>query len=116
MNKNFYLLEDYIQIKGLSKGLAPLLTELICLQNKDGAIVVNASLKRNIGSRINATVGSLNNKITQFIEAGILIRIDRGFYTFCDELKELKANYNINEMKIVYDNEVKNIKINGGTK
>lgn len=116
MDKILLLLADYIQIRGLTKSFAPLLDELIRVKNQDGKIIVNASLKRDIGSRIKATVGSIDNMITRLVEAEILIRIDRGMYAVSSELEELSYE-DINEMTITYNNDkTKNIKINGGKK
>jgi hypothetical protein len=115
MDKLGGLLTDYVQVKGLTKSYAPILYELISIKNKDSKIIVNASLKRDIGMRINATVGSIDNMLTRFIEAGILIRIDRGMYIVSNELERLSfKSENRIEMKIVYIGETKNITINGG--
>jgi len=118
MDKILQLLADYIQIRGLTKGFTPLLYEIISTKNQDGKIIVNASLKRDIGSRIKATVGSIDNMITRLVEAEILIRIDRGMYVVSGELEELSyKDEDIIEMTITYNNDkTKNIKINGGTK
>lgn len=115
MDKILLLLSDYIQVRGLSKAFAPLLYELINVKNKDGRIIVNASLKRDIGSRIKSTVGSIDNMITRLIEAEILIRIDRGMYVVSSELEDLNVmDKDGIGMTIRYNDEIKNIKINGG--
>ncbi|MGK0466392.1 hypothetical protein [Clostridium sp.] len=109
------LLEDYIQLRGLTKSFTPLLYELISIRNRDGKIIVNASLKRDIGTRIKATVGSIDNMITRLVEAEILIRIDRGMYAFSSELVGLSyMDEDTIKMTITYNNENKNIEINGG--
>lgn len=117
MNELRQILEDYIKLRNISKGIVPVLLELIELQNKDGKIIVNASLKRDIGSRINVTNGSIDNMITRLVETEILIRVDRGMYVVCSELKSLdiKSNEPI-EMLIKYDKAGKIITINGGRK
>lgn len=117
MDKILLFLSDYIQIKGLTKSFVPLLFELISIKNKDNKIIVNASLKRDIGSRINATIGSIDNMITRLVDVGILSRVDRGMYTVNSELKDLsyKGKDNI-QMKITYDDVSKRIEINGGKK
>lgn len=109
------LLEDYVQLRGLTKSFAPLLYELISAGSRGGKIIVNASLKRDMGSRIKATVGSIDNMITRLVEAEILIRIDRGMYAVSGELEGVsyKAEDTI-KLTITYNNEEKNIKINGG--
>ena len=115
LDKRLLLLADYIQVRGLTKGFAPLLYELIRVRNQDGKIIVNASLKRDIGSRIKATVGSIDNMITRLVEAEILIRIDRGMYAVSGELEELSyKSEDIIEMTITYNDATKNIKIDGG--
>lgn len=115
MDKILVLLTDYIQIKGLTKSYAPLLYELIRVRNKDGKIIVNASLKRDIGSRIDATVGSIDNMITKFVESGILLRLDRGMYTVCNELNGLDHDGKDDiKMKVTYNEGTKTIIINGG--
>jgi len=117
MDKILLLLTDYIQIKGLTKSFAPLLFELISVKNKDCKIIVNASLKRDIGSRIKATVGSIDNMFTRLVEVGILIRLDRGMYAVNSELEGLSYEDIDNiHMKITYNDKTKNIEIDGGKK
>lgn len=108
------IIKDYILVKGLTKGFAPLLSELIKLQNIDGKIIINAALKRDIGLTINSTVGSIDNMITKLVEKGVIIRLDRGMYVLSDEVKSI--NYEEKDdlqMKVTYKDNSKDITIGG---
>ncbi len=117
MDKVLTCLIDYVHVKGLTRSFALLLIELLSFKNKNGKIVINASLKRDIGHRINASVGSIDNMITKLVETAILLRIDRGMYMFSEELDGFTyADKSDIEMKITYNDKAKKIKIIGGRK
>lgn len=117
MDEKLWVLEDYLQVKGLTKSFAPLIIELFRFINLDGKVLINASLKREIGSRIQATVGSIDNMITKLVEGNVLTRIDRGMYVFNIELNELvNTTYKKLTLKVEYQDDEKKITIDIGGK
>ena len=116
MRDNLIVLEDYLLLKGLTKSFAPLLKELLLAINRKNQIVLNASLKRNIGRVINVTVGSIDNMITKLVNQKILIRIDRGLYEVNQELNEVDILDNGIILMTVAYNKKKEIKIEQGGK
>lgn len=117
MDEKLWVLEDYLQVKGLTKSFAPLIIELFRFINLDGKVLINASLKRDMGSRIQATVGSIDNMITKLVEGDVLTRVDRGMYVFNIELNELvDTTYKKLTLKVEYQDDEKKITIDTGGK
>jgi|GEM_PF-2638396 len=116
MKDNLMIIEDYLLLKGLTKSFAPLLKEILLSINRKKQIVLNASLKRRMGSTIDATVGSIDNMITKLVNQKVLIRIDRGLYVINKELNMIDILDNgIIIMTVAY-NKSKEIKIEQGGK
>lgn len=114
MDTRLTFLTDYVQVKGFSKGVVSLLNELLKVMNADGKIIVNAALKREISSKIQITVGSIDNLILKMNDEGLLHRIDRGMYEPIYELKQAVQQSDAIEMTIVYTDVGKQIMITGG--
>ncbi|MFL2101204.1 hypothetical protein [Desemzia sp. FAM 23991] len=114
MDTRLALLIDYVQVKGFPKSTAPLLHELLKVTSRDGKIVVNAALKREISGKIQITVGSIDNLISKMSEERLLLRIDRGMYEPVSELKSLFQESDVLEMTIIYSDDEKQITIQGG--
>lgn len=73
-------LNDLLYISDLPKGLNSVLYALLKRMSYGNQIVINASLKRQIGKEINRSVSTINNAITMFVKGKLLFRIDTGLY------------------------------------
>lgn len=75
-------LEDILVLHGVSKKLGRLLFELIPFLNQQNQIIINAYLKKELALKIKTSKGTIDNSISKLNEVGLLLRIDRGTYTF----------------------------------
>jgi hypothetical protein len=78
--KNF--LEDLLYFKGVPTSLSPILEKLLYHKNFSNKLFVNSSTKKIIAIETGLSVASVDKAITKFVQAELLIREDRGYYTF----------------------------------
>jgi len=76
-------LADILYLKDMPRGLNPILHILLKnIQWGSNQLILNASLKKRMAQEINLKVATIEKAITQFIKANILVREDKGIYTF----------------------------------
>jgi len=76
-------LADILYLKDMPRGLNPILHILLKnIQWGSNQLILNASLKKRMAQEINLKVATIEKAITQFVKANILIREDKGIYTF----------------------------------
>lgn len=74
---------DMLYLKDMPRGLNPILHILLKnIQWGSNQLILNSSLKKRMAKEINLKVGTIEKALTQFVKAEILIREDKGIYTF----------------------------------
>ncbi|HGJ5878884.1 MAG TPA: replication/maintenance protein RepL, partial [Arsenophonus nasoniae] len=73
-------LDDLVRINDLPNSTSKILYQFVRKMNYDGQIILNAAVKRMIGSLINVKVQSISNAITSLIKKDIMQRLDTGIY------------------------------------
>jgi len=93
-------LEDVLALHGVSKNMALLLFEMTPYLNQQDEIIVNAYLKKELAAKTNMSKGTIDNTITKLHDVGLLVRLDRGTYTFHPVLFEMKKLLNNEKAKM----------------
>lgn len=73
-------LKDLCEYENLPTGIHRILTTLVKLTNYDNQIILNAGIKRQIGSKLKTSVDVINHAITALVKKQLLIRLETGIY------------------------------------
>lgn len=71
---------DLLLLKGIQESLAELLVEILRKANYDNQIILNATIKTEMGEKMGYSLGTIDNALTRFVNDGLLIREGRGVY------------------------------------
>ena len=71
---------DLLRLKGIQESLAELLVEILRKANYDNQIILNATIKSELGEKMGYSLGTIDNALTRFVNDGLLIREGRGVY------------------------------------
>lgn len=71
---------DLLLLKGIQITLAELLVEVLRKANYDNQIILNATIKKELGERLGCSIGTVDNALTRFVNEGLLLRMGRGVY------------------------------------
>ena len=71
---------DLLRLKGIQESLAELLVEILRKANYDNQIILNATIKNEMGENMGYSLGTIDNALTRFVNDGLLIREGRGVY------------------------------------
>lgn len=71
---------DLLLLKGIQESLAELLVEILRKANYDNQIILNATIKNEMGENMGYSLGTIDNALTRFVNDGLLIREGRGVY------------------------------------
>ena len=71
---------DLLRLKGVQESLAELLVEILRKANYDDQIILNATIKSELGEKMSYSLGTIDNALTRFVNDGLLIREGRGVY------------------------------------
>ena len=71
---------DLLLLKGIQESLAELLVEILRKANYDNQIILNATIKSELGEKMGYSLGTIDNALTRFVNDGLLIREGRGVY------------------------------------
>lgn len=75
----FYI-DDLILINELPTKSSSILWELVKLTAWENKIILNGAIKKNICSRLDIKMSTLNNALSNFVKKEILYRLDTGIY------------------------------------
>lgn len=73
-------LDDLLLLKDLPTKSSAILWELIKNTTYENKIILNGSIKKEIISRLDIKISTLNNALSRFTKAEILYRLDTGIY------------------------------------
>lgn len=71
---------DLLRLKGIQESLAELLVEILRKANYDNQIILNATIKSELGENMRYSLGTIDNALTRFVNEELLIREGRGVY------------------------------------
>lgn len=71
---------DLLRLKGVQESLAELLVEILRKANYDDQIILNATIKSELGEKMSYSLGTIDNALTRFVNEGLLVREGRGVY------------------------------------
>jgi len=74
-------IQDILYLSDLPAAESSVLYAFIKLINYKGQIIISSGMKQMIANEINKSIQTINNSITKFVTAGILIREAAGVYT-----------------------------------
>lgn len=98
-------LDNLLYLKDLPAGLNTILLSLLKRMNYQNEVILNAGIKRIMSEEIKLSLSSINNAISKFVTAGILIRIEKGVYLLNPHLfgKGEWANISKIRLEVVFD-------------
>lgn len=116
LNKEILLqyTRDLLLLKGIQESLAELLVEILRKANYDNQIILNATIKSELGEKMGYSLGSVDNALTKFVRTGLLSREGRGVYHPNKDYFWLRSEEGVIEnlhLKIDYEDAKRNLSI-----
>lgn len=105
---------DLLLLKGIQESLAELLVEILRKANYDNQIILNATIKSELGEKMGYSLGTIDNALTRFVNDGLLIREGRGVYLPNKDYFWLRSEEGVIEnlhLKIDYEDAKRNLSV-----